>query len=76
MTRDRPSEPTKPNRPPDREGDACVATATDVAERPPSSQIPFVTIARSSLGAVDACPLPSGMSRWCISKGCPGIQHP
>ena len=29
-----------------------------------------------SLGAVDACPLPSGMSRWCISKGHRGIQYP
>ena len=46
MTRDRHSDRVKPKRPPDRGGDACVATATDVAERAPSSQIPVVTIAR------------------------------
>ena len=77
MTPDRRSNRVKPNRPPDRGADACAATATDVAERGPSGQIPAVTIARR---LVWRPPMPARcppeLSRGGIGKGCRGIQYP
>jgi hypothetical protein len=46
MIRDGRSSSLTTKRPPDRGGNACAATATDGAERVPSSQLPAVTIAR------------------------------
>ena len=50
MTRDRHSDPTKPNRPPDRGGRRLRRDGHRVAERAPSSRIPVVTIARRLAG--------------------------
>ena len=46
MTRDRRSNRMKPNRPPDRGGDACAATATGVAEPGSNGRIQTAMIAR------------------------------
>ena len=76
MIRDRRSGSLTAKRPPDRGGDACPALDTNGAEPVPASQIPFLTIARGLVWGGLPRPLPFGLSRGCIGKGCRGIQYP
>jgi hypothetical protein len=76
MIRDGRSSSLTTKRPPDRGGNACAATATDGAERVPSSQLPAVTIARRLVWRRLRLPLSFGLSRGCIGNGCRGIQYP
>jgi hypothetical protein len=76
MTQDRRSGSVAAKRPPDRDGDAYLALAADVAERGQAAKSRLWRSLEGSLGLADAPSLPSKLSLGCIGEGRRGIQYP